>query len=248
MRSKFKLAIIFAIISLSVGIVNGFFGAFKLLDRTVFESVYNVVMMEGFEILPTDELYVQMYDSIQVLLIVFSFVGGLLCIPGLVLSILCVKHHSLSIESFDRKRTLHIWTLIMIGIGFFSMSNGMGSSVNYLISMLSGPSEILIIIAFFMMLYEVRLNKRQMRLSNRYSNEYPTKTFSKENVIDVTPVVTKSPEELEKEKQEKEEKLQKYEELYSLLAKLEKSYKNNEITEEDYKRMKETILSNFNNI
>ena len=47
------------------------------------------------------------------------------------------------------------------------------------------------------------------------------------------------------DEQEKIKRNQRLDELYSLLAKLEKSYKNNEISTEEYQRMKETILSNF---
>ena len=44
-----------------------------------------------------------------------------------------------------------------------------------------------------------------------------------------------------------EEKKQKLEETFELLSKLEKSYKNGEIDEETYKRMKATIMDNLNN-
>ena len=37
----------------------------------------------------------------------------------------------------------------------------------------------------------------------------------------------------------------KLDEFYTLLSKLEKSYKNGEVTQEDYERMKKTILENY---
>ena len=35
------------------------------------------------------------------------------------------------------------------------------------------------------------------------------------------------------------------EDLYNLIAKLEKSYKDGEISQEDYERMKQTIINNY---
>ena len=42
-----------------------------------------------------------------------------------------------------------------------------------------------------------------------------------------------------------EEVNNKLDEMYELLSKLEKSYKENKITSEDYERMKKTILDNY---
>ena len=247
MRSKFKYAIMFAIIAFSISIASGIYGGFRLIEKDVFEYIYNLIMEGYFEILPEEEIYLQMYDTMQVSLVVMSFVGALLCIPAVVFSIICINHYSLSVEAFERKRKIHILTLIFIGVGYFASNNTMGAAVNSIFAFLSTPCDILAIASFFMFLYEYRLNRKQVVLSGRYDNDYPTKNNNDNSVLDAEVTLSDKDKEPEISQEEKERRQQKLDELYMLLAKLEKSYKNNELSTEEYQRMKETILSNFNN-
>jgi len=62
-------------------------------------------------------------------------------------------------------------------------------------------------------------------------------------------VTNNSNVEVKEVKDEKEVKVdnEKLNQVYELLSKLEKSYKNGEVSEEDYNRMKQTILDNYLN-
>lgn len=256
MKKRFKLATVFTIIASAFCIFNGFIGAIGLFFDEVYNSIWQYFISMANLTVPSNPMgqreFIEMLDLIKtymrVILIVLNLVVGLSAIPSLVFAIICSNHNEYSVEAFQRKNGLHIAFLVFIGISMnYSAGGSTASFVSDLFSLLDTVAAVFLTISFIFALIEIIQNYRSVKLAEKYCNvssQEVKPTF--ENKVEqqkpleaeITPVV-------ESEKEVKVVKQDNLEELYNLIAKLEKSYKDGEISQEDYERMKNTIINNY---
>lgn len=257
MKKRFKLATVFTIIASAFCIFNGFIGAIGLFFDEVYNSIWQYLMSMVNVTVPSDPIdqteFFEMLDLfktyMRVALIGANALAGLSAIPSLVFAIICSRHNEYSVEAFQRKNGLHIAFLVFIGISMnFSAGGSTASFVFDLFSLLDTVAAVFLTISFIFALIEIIQNYRSVKLAEKYcnvSNQEVQPTF--ENKVEqqkpleaeITPVVVESEKEVKVVKQDN------LEELYNLIAKLEKSYKDGEISQEDYERMKNTIINNY---
>ena len=180
-----------------------------------------------------------------------------LSIPCFVLSLLSFKDSSLDANEFQKRNKKHIFLLISFGLAYLANSYELGSTVVPTLSIFSLAAGVLIIFGFFKVLQQIRFNKYYLKVlqakkaqeeakeqqrytfeQTRFETNNQGNQIGEENLAqpEIKEEVKEQPSELEKVK---------LDELYSLLSKLEKSYKNGEVNQEDYERMKKTLLENY---
>ena len=240
MRKRFNVGIILGIIALSLIIIDGLVGAIALLDRQIAYGLFEVLFsgFEGFDGIDMDMLY-QIFDILQVIMIFASLIASLICIPGIIFLAKIAKDSRKDVNEFQAKNKGHILALVFLGVAFLESGSTMGSTVFDALSFVSIAYEVLCVMSFVFILLEIRQNKRAFDNFAYAAAEQPTFN-NPDEVIDVE--VTSSEDNQEEVTEESNKNL---DELYDLLSKLEKSYKNNELSEEDYQRMKETIINNY---
>ena len=168
----------------------------------------------------------------------------------LVLAILCRNDYKLNAFLFNKRKVLHVFYIILIGLGFLTYGNSLISLYTVygaFTSLFELASFVLYIIAFIFALKGVNHYKNLVYSINGYNSNVTKKYYQGYDKTEYDNVNKVYEEVKEDEVKDKDEVIDKvdYEELYLLLAKLEKQFKNGEVDEESYKRMKETLLNNY---
>lgn len=172
----------------------------------------------------------------------------------LIFTLLCRNDHKLNLINFNRKKVLHIFYIIFIGLGFLVFDTNLVSTFSpysSFTSLLDTATFVLYIIAFYNAIKGTYINSKFLTSIDGYNNSASKKYYQGYSNHEYDNVN----EEYEKGKEdevidivdndEENDNHIDYEELYTLLAKLERQYKNGEIDEENYNRMKKTILDNY---
>ena len=246
-NKKFKAASILGIIA---GAFSIFYGIEGLLSYAIAENFFVLFdemlqMVVDYETGMTyldliNELGIFTIDSFRailyVILVTISVISLVFGIVGVILASLCVKDGSINRQEFQKRNVKHVFFVISMGLLVVS-----GADITF----------VLALIAFILALIDMTNNKKQLKIHNVSADENFYERAGEENFFDykknpIPQEVVEVKEETVEEKIEKEEKKMKLEETFELLSKLEKSYKNGEIDEEAYKRMKNTILDNMN--
>lgn len=235
MFKRFKIAIIFTIIASFFAMFLSFFGALAMLVDEGFDLFLFSSGLLDVNV-PNEALIM-----LRITLIIISFLSNIIFIPTLVIAFICLRHNKLSNEAFKKKMALHIvlTVLCQLSISVSNLAletffpNEAVSSVLDLIRMVSVcfyfASIILILTSIIP--NAVVVNRKKKMVINE------SNVVVNNNELESNVVVDNN--ELESNNNDNKEDL---EEIYTLLAKLEKEYKNNEINEEDYQRMKQTLL------
>ena len=253
MKKRFKLATVFTIIASAFCIFNGFIGAIGLFFDEVYNSIWQYFMSQvDVSNINDPEIYEfleYLQTILRVALIGANVLAGLSAIPSLVFAIICANHNEYSVEAFQRKNGLHIAFLVFIGISNnYSAGGSTASFVSDLFSLLDTVAAVFLTISFIFALIEIIQNYRSVKAAEKYCNVSTQEikpTFENEVEqqkpleAEIAPVVVESEKEVKVVKQDN------LEDLYNLIAKLEKSYKDGEISQEDYERMKQTIINNY---
>ena len=183
-------------------------------------------------------------------------------ILGLVFSIIVSKDIHYSVIKFHKKRGLHIAHIIIMGVCGETTATSLLTLTD--LSIITTAAGILFSLALLFGIIGVAVGGKQysslMNYNKRaqYQNEFqaklnvdnPVVEEVKEEQTEVTQEVIEEKVELEQvESTPVNEKVplsqEEVENIYSLLAKLEREYKSNQIDEESYKRMKDTIIDNL---
>lgn len=189
------------------------------------------------------------------LYVTFMFLNVVLlvaCVLLFVNSIRVMNHYKLSIEDFNKKNKSHIFYIVTLGVTLLLMENDAGSYAFDIFTFTSIAAMVLLIIALantltYVVYAKRRYKKEQATIKDEASETYDFKEAEEPFTFDGgkqigEEVLDKPNIQQDEEYAKRQEKL---EEMYALLAKLEKQYKNGEISLEDYQRMKETILENY---
>lgn len=262
MKRRLNLPLILTLIGSGLSLIIGLVGLIYLAQFKNFFSLYEMIVNQEVQagqtieelilsIVPTmtsTNLRTMMYSYF----IVSSVLSIIMCIPAIIFSILCFKDNECSVEEFQARNKYHIWLLVSIGLAFIGNGYEMGSMVFETLSIFSTGAIVVLVIAFVKVVQTMRLNSYAFKLSqarkaqeakeeqdrysfdqSRYESTSEGNQIGEENlekpVVNQEPVVDQS----------------KLDEMYELLSKLEKSYKENKISTEDYERMKKTILENY---
>ena len=249
-NKKFKIATILGIITsaialftaiqglVTVSIMENFFVLFDEMMNVVVDPSTGMTYLEVIEqtgVISVDEFRTVIYIIVLAMFVILLVVS----IASLFVSIFSIKDGSLNRQEFQKKNVKHIFFVVFMGLLAFSIAGDIVS--------------ILSLIAFILALIDIVNNHKVLKLHNVSENENFYDNAGEENFFDYkkNPIPEERKEEVVEISQEdiikQEEKKQKLEETFELLSKLEKSYKNGEIDEETYKRMKATIMDNLNN-
>ena len=252
MKKRFKLATVFTIIASAFCIFNGFIGAIGLFFDEVYNSIWQYFMSQvDVSNINDPEIYEfleYLQTILRVALIGANVLAGLSAIPSLVFAIICSNHNEYSVEAFQRKNGLHIAFLVFIGISMnFSAGGSTASFVSDLFSLLDTVAAVFLTISFIFALIEIIQNYRSVKSAEKYCNvsTQEVKPTFEDKVEQQKPLEAEITPVVESEKEVKVVKQDNLEDLYNLIAKLEKSYKDGEISQEDYERMKQTIINNY---
>jgi len=261
-RKRFNLAIVFGIIASSLLLLSSIVSLAMTVSVDAFVNIFNTLLNdEVFGVfinsMITPETPISVVTTIfYIIILIFNILSFIMAVPSLVFAILNIKEKDLSVEDFQKNNKKHIGLLITLGIGYLGNSYSVISLLNDSLSILSSASNVLFIVAFVFALLEIINNKKALNkndkvvdvvdnvdVNNNYEN---VKVNENGNVILEK---NNSNVEVKEVKDEKEVKVdnEKLNQVYELLSKLEKSYKNGEVSEEDYNRMKQTILDNYLN-
>lgn len=170
----------------------------------------------------------------------------------LIFALLCRNDHKLNLIRFNRKNVLHIFYIVFLGLGFLVFDSSLISVFSPfagLAGLLETAIFVLYIVAFVNAIKGVYTNSNYMSSINGYSSSsskkyYEGYTNHEYDNVNTVYEESKNDEVIDVEEERQESNVD-YEELYTLLAKLERQYKNGEIDEENYNRMKQTLLDNF---
>ena len=163
-----------------------------------------------------------------------------------------MNHYKLSIEDFNKKNKYHIFYIVTLGVTLLLMENDAGSYAFDIFTFTRIAAMVLLIIALantltYFVYAKRRYKKEQATIKDEVSETYDFKDAEEPFTFDEGKQIGE--EVLDKPNIQQDEdyakRQEKLEEMYALLAKLEKQYKNGEISLEDYQRMKETILENY---
>lgn len=253
MNKKFKAAMILSVVVTSIVIFVALISLITLGSKEVFkEKMLGLFEIEddtlyllGVELTSLVGLTTEQINEEIALLTATYYSMNLICsvlaiiFAGIALafSIVCIKDCNLDVNTFRQRKKFHITIGVMLIFVFittsFFVSGIIYSSLSLITDLVHYASLVNFILVF------VGIKSRPMY---HYIPPEPANAESinnENNVIDeVSPVSSES-------KTQDEETIKKLQEGYELLAKLEKSYRNNEISYEDYERMKNTILENF---
>lgn len=253
MKKLFKLATIFTIIASAFCIFNGLLGAIGLFSDEIFYEVfeYFAPLLRLDSTASADASILKVY--VRIVLIIINIMGAIFAIPSLVFAIICSKHNEYSVEAFQRKNGVHIAFLIMVGIAMnYSSSVNTAEFVDSTFGLLNTVSDGFLVASFIFILIEIISNFKQTKLVNTYGsvNDYEIKPVVENiDVVEQTKEVEVTDTEVDEKPQEQPEvkvvNTSNLDDLYTLIAKLEKSYKDGEISKEDYERMKATIVNNY---
>lgn len=255
-RRKYKTATFMPLIASSIMIFLSIATMIGVLSESVFPKMY-YGLIEQMNIIYGDieAIFTELEGdatTLRVLIftmfLVFSILGLILSVPATIFSILCLKDYSLEVESFQKRNKLHVFQFISIILLIVASNINVSSYLfGSFVSLLSLAITIISIISLVNVIREMTINRRlannqenESEVNNRYQS-YQEQTFEETEPENKETVI-------EKEKpQVKEVDKGKLEETYELLAKLEKSHRNGELSDEDYERMKKTILDSFVN-
>ena len=244
-NKKYKIAAILGIIACSITIITGFINFFAVavidtffqlfdemlavvIDQSTGTTYYDLILQLG--IMTIDEFRTLTYILVLVMYGLLIFTG----IIGLLLSIFSVKDGSLNRQEFQKRNVKHVFFLIFMGLLAFSIAGDI--------------PVILSLVAFVLGLIDVINNKKVLKIHNVTSETNFYENAGEENFYNYkkNPVPEEKKEdviEIVETEEEKKARQIKLEEAFELLSKLEKSYKTGEIDEDNYKRMKETIMN-----
>lgn len=228
------LAIISLVIIIPLDNYASFFSSLKADE--IYGEMISLLVASG-----TDEAYIS--TILYIVFIILSIISLLLAVPSLVFALLNKNEKNLTNEEFQSHNKKHIWFLISIGLGYFSNTYNLVSSLVQEISLLNSAATILYVIAFFFALMTIIKNKKALKQNVQEVDngntifDFENDNDNNENGNDNNNVFL--------DNHEVKADPKKLDKVYELLSKLEKEYKNGEIQEEDYIRMKETILNNY---
>lgn len=197
--------------------------------------------------------------TLFVMLVIMNVGNVIFAIPGIIAASLCLKDATADVESYQKRKGLHIFQIVSIGLALLANSFAIYEyTISASMYILRLPILALLIIAIGNVIRENVINsnvinnknsqtqdnieeepKNNYEFEDRFSQERPKETEEYREKPEIKE--NKVSDEKIKERQEQLEK------AYELLAKLEKSYKNGELSQEDYDRMKQTILNDFMN-
>lgn len=264
MNRRLRTPLLFGLIGSSVIFICALVGLIGLSNyRNFFEFYESYLGQEITEGMTIEEIILQMYPAISTSTIrialyyffIFSNVlSMLLSIPCIVFSLICFKDTTLTAEEFQKRNKLHIFLLISFGLSYLASSYEMGSTAFSALSIFSLAAVVFIFIGFFKSLQVVRLNKYVLKVRKSKKAYEEKLRQEQERKAQEESFVQSTGNQIGEENLTKPEIKEetvtpvdqvKLDELYSLLSKLEKSYKNGEVSQEDYERMKKTILENY---
>ena len=262
-RTRHRFATISLLFCCLIMILLGIISLVVLLIPENYPTIYYAVINDTEAIVPNfeaqmasasgDEELLKM--TLFVTLIVMNILYIVLAIPGIVVAVLCLKDGLADVEVFQKRKGLHIFQIVSIGLALLANSVSVNEyTVSSSMYMLRLPILALLIIALGNTIRELVINSRVFNKPNNPSQEQ----IRQENDYNFEDRFEKPREseeyrdypDIKEEKVDDEKVKQRQEQLekaYELLAKLEKSYKNGEISKDDYDRMKKTILDDFMN-
>ena len=237
------LVLLFSFIYFSVH--KTFAEFFVLISSTVIEEGTTLGQMFEELGLLAEHLYIGIL-TMNIIYLVFDIIL-------LVFALLCRNDHKLNLIRFNRKNVLHIFYIVFLGLGFLVFDSTLISTFSpyaTLASLLETATFVLYIIAFVNAIKGVYTNSKYVTSIDGYNTStskkyYEGYTNHEYDNINTVYEENKNDEIIDVKEEKTEENNVDYEELYTLLAKLERQYKNSEIDEENYNRMKQTLLDNF---
>ena len=251
MRKKYKVSLILGIVSSSVAL---FLSLISLIYFAVYQNfvlfldvILNTASSSGttiYEMLY--ELGIQISEIgviIYAMMITFNIMSLLLAVPGFVLSLLGFRKINLSPEEFQRKNKFNVWRLIGVGLTIESLALQSTALIHELLSTISTLANAACIVSLIFGIVALVENGKMLKQAEQesYNATYSPVYNNEDNEI-INEVLNEIENEESHDQQVDQSKL---DEMYDLLAKLEKSYKNGEVSFDDYQRMKKTILDNY---
>lgn len=261
-KRRLNVPLILTLIGSGLSFILGLVGLIYLSKYRNFFAFYKEYLGQEYEAGQTIEQYiVTLFPSITVAnlrAIIYSYfvassvLSVIMCTPAIIFAILCFRDNECSVEEFQARNKYHVWLLVSIGLAFLGNGYEMCSLVFEGLGIISTGAVVVLVIAFIKVIQVMRLNSYAFKLylarkaqeekaaqdrysydQTRYESTSEGNQIGEENlekpVVNQEPTVDQS----------------KLDEMYELLSKLEKSYKENKITSEDYERMKKTILDNY---
>jgi len=264
-KGKYKVACIMGIIISSICILLCTVTIIFNSDLDSFKEMYTYYMDSLMETSPEYANMIYSYGIdlnelgrvayvIYILIQCASMICFILC---LVFALVTFKDYELDAKSFQKRNALHIWYLVSLGLCWFNSDAADASFIAAWLD-ISVIISIACWVAFFIALSDIRTNKRVARYLDTHGDihdrpyytqgdyKQPQQEEVKKEDYNIEPQGQEISVE-EKPSPSVKQPEGSNEDMYELLAKLEKRYKNGEISEEDYRRMKKTILDNYLN-
>lgn len=264
-NKSFKRSVVLGIIASSLlilaGIISlimfGIHSTYIIIFDEIVQLVGGVDVVEIYFNSPIDVILSVSYVVVLFLNLVQVIVG----ILGLVFSIVVSKDVHYSVIKFHKKRGLHIAYIIIMGVCGETTATSLLTLTDLSI-IITAASVLFSLALLFGIIGVVVTGKQYSSLMNynkraQYQNEFQAKLNADNPVVEEVKEESEVTQEVIEEKVEIEqveptpvnEKVplsqEEVENIYSLLAKLEREYKSNQIDEESYKRMKDTIIDNL---
>ncbi len=248
LNRKFKVSTILAIIALSILLLQYFINSITLIPYDRYTAYFNSYLKPYYiEIYGPSEIENFKKAFYMAVVVVNSF-GLLLSFTGLILSIISLCDCKLPFTKFQKRKALHIVYVVFVGLNFI-FSNVGGMVETYVTSFIISISihSTLLLIALIFAIIALVSNKTSERIQKNYL-KYGNDPFAKdENGNSIYAKEKEEEEKLHKEylikKQHVEEELK---DTFEQLSLLEKSYKNGEISEEEYQLKKQSLFQILN--
>ena len=255
MRKKYKVSLILGLVSSSVAMLLSLISLiyFAIYQNFVLflDAILNTTSSDGRTILEMlTTLGIQVSEIgviIYVMMTTFNIMSLLLAVPGFVFSLLGFRKLNLSPKEFQAKHKFNIWRLIGIGLTIESITLQSTALLHDLLSTLSTLVQAASIVALIFGIVTLVENRKMVKQEEQrvYDAAY-TPVYNEVKNKEDSDVLQEVLNEIDAEENvQPEAEPSKLDEMYDLLAKLEKSYKNGEVSYEDYERMKKTILDNY---
>lgn len=258
-NSSFKKSITLSYVAVGLNLLILLFSFLYFTPHSSFAEFYveltSFEYEEGVTFAMMFEEFGVTAEAFYLAILFINILTTVMVLAILTFTLLCRNDHKLNLFNYNRRRTLHIFYIICLGIGFLCLDSNLISTFSpyaSICSLLEVAVFVLYLIAFiFALKGEITNSKLANSIggynryeSKKYYSGYSNREYDNVNEVYEAPKVDEV-EEKEELPSETVSKEKDYTELYELLAKLEKQYKNGEIDLETYQRMKKTILESY---
>jgi hypothetical protein len=258
-NASFKKSITLSLIAVGLNLLILLFSFLYFTPHSTFAKFYveisSLEYAEGMNIAEMFEEFGVTAEIFYLSILLINILTTIMVLAILTFTLLCRNDHKLNLINYNRRRTLHVFYIVCLGIGFLCLDSNLISTFSPYASicgLLEVAVFVLYLIAFIFALKGEITNSRLANSiggynryeSKKYYSGYSNREYDNVNEVYEAPKVDEV-EEKEELPSETVSKEKDYTELYELLAKLEKQYKNGEIDSETYQRMKKTLLESY---